>query len=103
MKENFFIVPGATTSNASGSGVVTAIFPKLPAEQTSPTDPITELPDNIAILINMTQIAGVTPPEEGASPVTSITETEQYTGTVKWMPVDNPFIEGPIQLLSPWS
>ncbi|NLL51807.1 MAG: LCP family protein [Peptococcaceae bacterium] len=94
VKENFFIVPGATTSNASGSGVVTAIFPKLPAEQTSPTDPITELPDNIAILINMTQIAGVTPPEAGASPVTSITETEQYTGTVKWMPVDNPFIEG---------
>jgi len=36
--------------------------------------------------INLTAIAGVTPPVAGAAPVTTITGTDQYTGTVAWSP-----------------
>ena len=36
--------------------------------------------------INIAAIAGVTPPVTGAVPVTTITETEQYTGSVMWSP-----------------
>lgn len=36
--------------------------------------------------INIAAIPGVTPPVTGAIPVTSITETAQYTGTVIWSP-----------------
>jgi hypothetical protein len=34
--------------------------------------------------ISISAISGVTPPVRGAAPVTVITETAQYTGTVKW-------------------
>jgi len=36
-------------------------------------------------------IQGVTPPATGDSPVTTITETAQFTGTVSWSPDDDPF------------
>jgi formylglycine-generating enzyme len=35
-------------------------------------------------IIDIAAIPGVTPPESGAVPVTTITETAQYTGTVAW-------------------
>jgi len=93
VSENFFLVPGAITRNEAGSGVVTAIFPGLPPEQTSPPEePSPETPAKIKI--DLQQIAGVVPPKAGSIPVTTITETEQYTGTIKWIPVDNPFVEG---------
>ena len=65
--ENFFTVTGATATNPENSGVITAVFPT--------TETIT---------INLAAIAGVTAPATGASPVTAITETAQYTGTVAW-------------------
>ncbi len=37
-------------------------------------------------------IPGVIAPAYGATPVTAITETAQYTGTVSWSPNDNPFV-----------
>ena len=42
-------------------------------------------------VITITAISGVTAPASGAVPVTTITEAEQYTGTVTWAPNDNPF------------
>ncbi|MDR0951796.1 MAG: S-layer homology domain-containing protein [Oscillospiraceae bacterium] len=40
---------------------------------------------SVNVAINTTvAIAGVTPPAVGAAPVTAITETAQYTGTVTW-------------------
>ncbi|MFP3897795.1 MAG: ABC transporter substrate-binding protein [Dehalococcoidia bacterium] len=36
-------------------------------------------------------IQGVTPPATGDSPVTAITETAQFTGTVSWSPAHDPF------------
>jgi len=42
-------------------------------------------------VINIAAIPGVTAPETDATPVTVITETDQYTGTVTWDPAHNPF------------
>ena len=74
---NFFTVVGtsAPATNLANSGVVTAVFPATAA----PT------------VVNMAAIPGVTPPVTGAIPVTTITETAQYTGTVTWSPTSNPF------------
>ncbi len=63
---NFFTVAGATSLNTAGSGVVTAEFPAT------------------ATVINIAAISGVTVPVLGATPVTSIAETTQYTGVVTW-------------------
>ena len=43
-------------------------------------------PDNSDAKINIAAITGVTIPARGNAPVTSITETAQYTGTVTWSP-----------------
>jgi len=68
---NLFTVAGATSiSNAANSGVVTAVFP-----------PSTNV-------INIAAIQGVIVPANGLTPVTAITENEQYSGTVTWN--DNP-------------
>ena len=81
---DFFTPPGAfTTRNAAGSGVITAVFPVL---QFEPAEPATT--------ISLSEIRGVIPPEPEASPVTTITETEQYTGTITWSPADDLFVEG---------
>jgi len=69
---NFFTVAGTSTAatNSANSGSVTAHFPAtgVPA----------------LITINIAAIPGVTPPVKGATPVSVITATDQYTGTVKW-------------------
>jgi len=105
--KNFFIVPGATARNAAGSGVITAAFPAFPPESPEPAEPTkpsepsepsdpaepTE-PTETPVPISLSAIVGVIPPQPGALPVTAITETEQYTGTVKWAPPDKPFVEG---------
>jgi LCP family protein required for cell wall assembly len=105
--ENYFSVPGATARNPAGSGVITAVFSAIPPESSEPTNP-TEPTEPIeptdpaepadpavtVVPISLSAIAGVTPPQPGALPVTVITETEQYTGTVKWKPADKPFVEG---------
>lgn len=44
--------------------------------------------------INIAAIPGVTAPVTGATPVTEITETAQYTGTVSWSPAHKPFDAG---------
>jgi parallel beta-helix repeat protein len=77
---NFFTVAGAVYSSPADSGVVTAVFPvTVPA------------PDTV---INIAAIQGVTAPIAGATPVTAITETAQYTGTVTWSPAHATFAPG---------
>ena len=45
-------------------------------------------------IVNIRDIHGVTVPVTGETPVTTITETEQYTGTVTWSPNDAAFAAG---------
>ena len=67
---NYFTVAGAApVSNNANSGVVTAVFPATGAAA-----------------ISIAAIAGVTVPVTGGTPVSSITENEQYRGTVTWLP-----------------
>ena len=42
-------------------------------------------------VITLDGILGVTKPVTGVTPVTTMTETAQYTGTVSWSPAHNPF------------
>jgi hypothetical protein len=66
---NFFTVAGATASNTINSGTVTAIF-----TETNST------------VVNIAAISGVTAPVTGATPVTTITQSDQFTGTITWSP-----------------
>jgi hypothetical protein len=52
----------------------------------APTGAIAAAPINIA------PIPGLTVPDTGGTPVATITPTAQYTGTVVWLPADNPFL-----------
>lgn len=54
---------------------------------------ITITVDAADTVIDISAIAGVTAPVTEEAPVTSITETAQYTGIVVWSPDDNPFQE----------
>jgi len=67
---NFFIVAGATSvRNNANSGVVTAVFPMTSGA-----------------VVNIAAIKGVTAPAAGNTPVTEITETDQYVGSITWSP-----------------
>jgi hypothetical protein len=46
------------------------------------------------VVVDITAIAGVTPPVYGATPVAGITETAQYTGTETWTPNPATFAAG---------
>ena len=67
---NFFTVAGATATNPAGSGTISAVFP--PAASTT--------------RITIQAISGINPPAMAGVPATTITETEQFTGTVTWTP-----------------
>lgn len=57
-------------------------------------NPVTPPTDTV---INIAAIPGVTAPVTGATPVTTITETAQYTGTVSWSPaVSNMFVSNTV-------
>ncbi|MFA5305978.1 MAG: type II secretion system protein [Candidatus Babeliales bacterium] len=45
-------------------------------------------------VVTLLAISGVIPPVADATPVTSIPETAQYTGSVSWAPADSHFIAG---------
>ena len=47
-------------------------------------------------VISIAAIQGVTAPVIGSTPVTTITETSQYTGTVVWSPTNDPFAGGTV-------
>ncbi len=46
--------------------------------------------------ISISAVPGVTEPAIGETPVASITETDEYTGTVSWSPDDNSFAVGTV-------
>ena len=46
---------------------------------------------NTETVINIAEIEGVTAPAAGGNPVTAITETEQYRGSVTWDPSHSTF------------
>ncbi|MFA6324937.1 MAG: pilin [Candidatus Paceibacterota bacterium] len=75
---NYFLVEGAEATNNAGSGVVKAVFPGV-----------------INPIVN-SAIKGIIPPATGARPVTKITPTNEYTGTVDWSPDDNTFASGTV-------
>ena len=72
---DYFTVNTIAATNLAGSGVVTVVFPATEAA-----------------VINIAAIPGVTVPATGGTPVTTITATDQYTGTVTWLPTDSPFV-----------
>jgi uncharacterized repeat protein (TIGR02543 family) len=67
---------------------VLAVFGMVFIACSNPTS--STIPD----IIDIAAITGIAAPVAGAVPVTTITETEQYTGTVTWNPNDNPFETG---------
>ncbi len=72
---DFFTVAGTTTdTNPVDSGVVTAVFP-----------------ETAAAVVDIAAIPGVTVPVIGEHPVAAITATDQYTGSVTWAPIEDPF------------
>jgi len=62
--------------------VLTAVTVFMLASCDNPSNPISTEPATV----NIAAIAGVTVPITGGTPVTTITENKQYTGTVTWMP-----------------
>ena len=71
VSDDFFEVSGASVvTNDADSGIITAEFP---ATGSAPP-----------AVVNIKAISGVTAPVKDAVPVTSITETAQYTGTITW-------------------
>ncbi|WP_231637817.1 S-layer homology domain-containing protein [Paenibacillus sp. FSL R5-0912] len=75
----FFTVPGANTTNTADSGVVTAAFPATAIV------PVTAIP------IKAAEIAGVTAPLTGATPVTMVTYSSEYSAAVSWSPATTLF------------
>ncbi|MBP8083278.1 MAG: SUMF1/EgtB/PvdO family nonheme iron enzyme [Spirochaetes bacterium] len=71
VSDDFFEVSGASVvSNKADSGMITAVFPATGSVPPS--------------VVNIKAISGVTAPARDAVPVTTITETDQYTGTISW-------------------
>jgi len=74
---NSFTVAGATATHLEDSGIVSAVFPATAAA-----------PD---VAISIVAIPGVTAPVRNVTPDFAIDETDQYTGTVTWLPADSPY------------
>jgi hypothetical protein len=66
-------------TNTVDSGIVTAVFP-----------------ETAAAVINIAAILGISTPVTGAPPVTTISVTDQYTGTITWYPAGDPFQGGKV-------
>lgn len=75
---NILISPGGVLYRAVGS-VLTDDATALTTAETA------------ADIVSIADISGVTAPVRGATPITSMTETDQYTGTVTWSPADSQF------------
>jgi hypothetical protein len=89
---NFDDVMSAVTSaiEAGGDPTESAVIQQAVEDFLSPPAP-SPAPAPAPTPIDIAAILGVTAPVTGATPVTTITATAQYEGTVTWAPVDNPF------------
>jgi hypothetical protein len=87
--ENAFTYSGATAANAADSGTVTITFPATAAEGE----------DTVVNILDLT--GKVIAPVRGATPVTTFSETTQYTGIIVWrmeggVPVSGSFTAGTV-------
>ena len=73
---SFTVADANSVTHAVDSGVITATF------------------SGTATTITTMAIGGVTPPVAGETPATTISETDQYTGTITWSPSDATFQAG---------
>jgi hypothetical protein len=79
---NVFTYGGATVSNAANSGTLTISFPATAAEGTDTT-------------VTALDLSGkVTAPVKDAAPVTTFTETDQYTGVIVWKTAEDGEVSG---------
>ena len=76
-----FTVAGATATNGQGSGVITAVFPAT-----------------AFLVITPQTLSGLVAPVTGVAPVTTVTETGQFTGTVTWSGNPTTFIGGTVYI-----
>ncbi len=84
---NAAIAAGTTTYNDNTTSPGTNCLYRISASNAFGTSVYsTAASTMIPAVINIAAIPGVTAPVVGASPVTAITETDQYTGTVAWSP-----------------
>ena len=92
-------ITGSTlNTTAAGTATVTATIANGKTATTPYTKDFTitvnaEAPEP-DVTITIAAIQGVTPPVTDATPVSAITETEQYTGAVAWEPDDTEFEYG---------
>ncbi len=76
-------VAGSSIHSIISETITTPASPVVSPSQPPSTDvPVSVAPVNT--IISSPSIGGVTAPVTGATPVTTITETAQYTGTVSW-------------------
>jgi hypothetical protein len=84
-----------TYSTNPGSYTFTATVGTPPSGFVDAVDTISTVSVEVVIAsaatVNISVIPGVTAPVYGGTPVTAITETDQYTGTVSWSPADSNF------------
>jgi len=83
-----FVAKGITTSPAAGTALTIADHNDKPVVvscngKTANTNNLTV---EAKAVINIAAISGVTAPVRSATPVTTIAETEQFTGNVTWAP-----------------
>ncbi len=72
---------GTITVQAKAAAVSSGIDTNVDSLQITATNTV----------VNLSAIGGVTAPVNGAAPVSGITETAQFTGTVSWAPSHDPF------------
>jgi putative cell wall-binding protein len=83
---------GLTTSPANGAPLTTA-HNKVTITHTASGKNVDQAITVDPATINIAALTGVTPPVTGETPVSAITATAQYIGTVTWGPAHNPFQE----------
>ncbi|MGI6449213.1 MAG: cell wall-binding repeat-containing protein [Desulfitobacteriia bacterium] len=81
---------GLTTSPANGAPLTTA-HNKVTITHTASGKKVDQAITVAPATIDIAALSGVTPPVTGETPVSAITATAQYTGTVAWSPAHNPF------------
>ncbi len=87
-----FAGKGLTASPASGTILITADT-KVTLTHTASGKKVDQGITVAPATISLAALAGVAPPVTGEIPVSAISATAQYSGTVAWSPADNPFRE----------
>lgn len=83
------------TALADGSHTVSAMAADA-AGNTSANSETSTFTVDTSLTVSLSDIRGVTVPVKGAAPVTHITETNEYMGTVSWSPADDAFKPGTV-------